>query len=160
MPDRFKYYLKSPIGFVEISSTNEFVSELYFRDETGNNSENLPGVLLRAIKQVKEYFEGRRQEFDLPLAPEGTEFQQKVWKQLLKIPFGITKSYLDIATEMGDRKALRAVGNANGKNKISIIIPCHRVIGASGNLTGFGGGIWRKKWLLDHENKFIQGSLF
>ena len=80
--------------------------------------------------------------------------------QILKIPFGTTKSYLDIANALGDKNALRAVGNANGKNRVSIIIPCHRVIGANGSLTGFGGGIWRKKWLLEHESKFIQGSLF
>ena len=91
---------------------------------------------------------------------QGTEFQQKVWNELLKIPFGSTRSYMDIAKSLGDPKSIRAVGTANGKNKISIIIPCHRVIGTDGSLTGFGGGIQRKKWLLEHEAKYIQGELF
>ena len=109
-----------------------------------------------ARKQLGEYFKGKRMTFDLPLAPEGTEFQQSVWKQLRKISYGRTKSYGEIANKVGNPRASRAVGAANGRNPISIIVPCHRVIGADGKLTGFGGGIERKRWLLEHEQKVAQ----
>ena len=103
-------------------------------------------------KQLFEYFEGKRKEFTVPLVTPGTEFQQSVWNLLLKIPFGSTCSYKEQATKLHKPEAIRAVANANGMNRISILIPCHRVIGENGNLTGYGGGLWRKKWLLDHEN--------
>jgi AraC family transcriptional regulator of adaptative response/methylated-DNA-[protein]-cysteine methyltransferase len=106
------------------------------------------------IKQLKEYFAGSRQEFSLPLVTPGTDFQQAVWNELMNIPFGSTRSYHDQSVAMGKPGAIRAVANANGMNRISIIIPCHRVIGSDGNLTGYGGGIKRKKWLLDHEKKY------
>ncbi len=159
MSQVFKKYYDSPVGILELSATDKGLSGLYFveekmDDEKGND------ILENTCKQLNEYFNEGRTEFDLALDIQGTDFQKSVWEQLLKIPFGITKTYLDIAKNLGDRNSLRAVGMANGKNKISIIIPCHRVIGAKGELTGFGGGIWRKKWLLDHESKYIQGSLF
>lgn len=103
------------------------------------------------FQQLDEYFAHRRQQFSLKLNPQGTAFQKRVWQHLLKIPFGKTTSYLEIAEALGARKALRAVGAANGRNPIPIIIPCHRVIGRDGDLIGFGGGIWRKEWLLRHE---------
>ena len=106
------------------------------------------------IKQLKEYFEGSRKEFSLPLVTPGTDFQQAVWKELTNIPFGSTRSYLEQSVAMGKPGSIRAVANANGMNRISIIIPCHRVIGSDGNLTGYGGGLKRKKWLLDHEKKY------
>jgi len=159
MADIFKAYYHSPIGLIELSSDHDHLIGLYFVEEE-NTQTDIPEILNKALKQLDEYFLGKRINFELELLPEGTEFQKKVWDQLLKIPFGITKTYLDVANALSDRNALRAVGNANGKNKISIIIPCHRVIGANGSLTGFGGGIWRKKWLLEHEQKYVQGSLF
>lgn len=108
-------------------------------------------VLAEARRQLDEYFAGERLAFDLPLAPSGTPFQLRVWAALREIPYGATTSYGEIARHLGDPRATRAVGAANGRNPISIIVPCHRVIGASGSLTGFGGGLDRKRWLLEHE---------
>jgi AraC family transcriptional regulator of adaptative response/methylated-DNA-[protein]-cysteine methyltransferase len=105
------------------------------------------------IKQLKEYFEGSRKEFSIPLVTPGTDFQQSVWNELRTIPYGTTRSYLEQSVAMGKPGSIRAVANANGMNRISIIIPCHRVIGSDGKLTGYGGGLKRKKWLLDHEKK-------
>lgn len=155
----FKKYYDSPVGILELRSTDKGLSGLYFVEEK-KDTEKLNTILENTIQQLDEYFNEGRTAFDLPIDVEGTDFQKRVWAELLKIPFGITKTYLDIAKSLGDRNTLRAVGLANGKNKISIIIPCHRVIGANGELTGFGGGIWRKKRLLDHESKYIQGELF
>lgn len=155
----FKKYYDSPVGILELRSTDKGLSGLYFVEEK-KHTEKLNTILENTIQQLDEYFNEGRTAFDLPIDVEGTDFQKRVWAELLKIPFGITKTYLDIAKSLGDRNTLRAVGLANGKNKISIIIPCHRVIGANGELTGFGGGIWRKKRLLDHESKYIQGELF
>ena len=110
--------------------------------------------------QLDEYFNGKRENFNLTVNPKGTAFQLKVWKSLLKIPYGKTKSYLAQSKVLGDVKAIRAVASANGKNPLWIVIPCHRVIGSDGSLTGYAGGIWRKKWLLNHENPVKQQSLF
>jgi len=155
----FKKYYNSAVGILELSATDKGLSGLYFVEEK-TDAEKENDILENTVQQLDEYFKEGRKEFDLPLDIQGTDFQKSVWEELLKIPFGVTKTYLDIAKNLGDRNSLRAVGMANGKNKISIIIPCHRVIGADGELTGFGGGIWRKKWLLDHESKYIQGNLF
>jgi AraC family transcriptional regulator of adaptative response/methylated-DNA-[protein]-cysteine methyltransferase len=106
------------------------------------------------IKQLKEYFEGKRREFTLPLVTPGTDFQQDVWKELMNIPYGSTRSYHEQSVKMGKPGSIRAVANANGMNRIAIIIPCHRVIGSDGSLTGYGGGLKRKKWLLDHERRY------
>ena len=116
-------------------------------------------VLTRAAAQLDEYFAGERRDFDLPLAPSGTAFQVEVWRALARIPFGATCSYGDLARAVGRPAASRAVGAANGKNPIAIILPCHRVIGASGELTGYGGGLPMKRWLLDHERSCVQPSL-
>jgi len=120
----------------------------------------IPTCMKECISQLDEYFAGTRTEFDLQLNPQGTEFQQKVWKELLNIPYNSTRTYLEQSKAIGDVKAIRAVASANGKNPIWIVIPCHRVIGSDGSLTGYAGGIWRKKWLLDHENPVKQQSLF
>ncbi len=104
--------------------------------------------------QLKEYFDGRRKEFTIPLVTPGTQFQQSVWNELLKIEYGSTRSYLEQSLALNQPEAIRAVANANGMNRIAIIIPCHRVIGSNGRMTGYGGGIHRKKWLLDHEKKY------
>ncbi len=154
-----KTYYDSPIGILELVATDNGLTGLYFAEEN-KDDERLNAILENTIQQLDEYFNEGRKEFDLPLDIQGTDFQKNVWEQLLTIPFGMTKTYLDIAKNLGDRNSLRAVGLANGKNKIAIIIPCHRVIGAKGDLTGFAGGIWRKKWLLDHESKYVQGTLF
>lgn len=120
----------------------------------------IPGVLREAADQITEYFEGKRQTFSLALAPEGSPFQKKVWTALQDIPYGKTTSYMDLSRQLGDPKAIRAVAAANGKNPLWIIIPCHRVIGSDGSLTGYAGGLWRKKWLLEHEQPAKQQSLF
>ncbi|TYP76227.1 methylated-DNA--[protein]-cysteine S-methyltransferase [Aquimarina intermedia] len=123
-------------------------------------NKELPPYFDEAIKQVKEYFDGRRKTFDLPLHPSGTSFQKKVWAALSKIPYGQTVSYLDVAKQLGDPKVIRAAASANGKNPLWIIVPCHRVIGSDGSLTGYAGGLWRKKWLLEHESPYTQQRLF
>jgi methylated-DNA-[protein]-cysteine S-methyltransferase len=116
---------------------------------------NLPASMLECLRQLEDYFKGRRQKFDVPLVLEGTDFQKAVWRQLKKIPFGQTASYGDVARAIDRPRAYRAVGNANNKNPVPLIIPCHRVIGSDGKLVGFGGGIWRKQWLLDHEKSLL-----
>ncbi|MCB0212904.1 MAG: methylated-DNA--[protein]-cysteine S-methyltransferase [Anaerolineae bacterium] len=151
----FKAYYSSDIGLIEITSSPEAIQSLYFI-EAGAVPEPIsqatePKILNACLTQLDEYFRGRRDSFELPLEPEGTPFQKAVWQQLLRIPFGQTASYLDIARMVGNAKAVRAVGAANGQNPISVIIPCHRVIGSNGKLTGYGGGLWRKAWLLQHE---------
>jgi len=121
------------------------------RRDTGESfSEDSP-VLDQTVQQLQEYFSGTRTEFKIPVAPDGTDFQKAVWQELQKIPYGQTISYIELARRMGDEKKTRAVGLANGKNPISIVIPCHRVIGANGHLVGYGGGIENKRWLIDFE---------
>ena len=117
----------------------------------------MPPLLINCIEQLIQYFNGQRRIFELPLNQSGTDFQQGVWSTLTQIPFGKTISYLELARKTGDTKATRAVANANGKNKIAIIIPCHRVIGSNKELIGYAGGLWRKKWLLEHEAKIAYG---
>jgi methylated-DNA-[protein]-cysteine S-methyltransferase len=122
---------------------------------TENNLDRLPDksntVLRNVMHQLDEYFEKEREKFDLPLMPSGTEFQRNVWDALQHVPFGQTASYKEIAERVGDVKAVRAVGGANGKNPIPIIIPCHRIIGSDEHMVGYAGGLWRKEWLLKHE---------
>lgn len=150
MDKKFFDYYDSPVGILEICTTeNELISVLYV-DERKESSER-PGILEEVIKQLDEYFNGDRKNFDIKFKLQGTEFQQKVWTALTDIPYGETVSYKNIATKIGNEKAVRAVGSANGKNIINIIVPCHRVIGANKSLTGYGGGLHRKSWLLKHE---------
>jgi methylated-DNA-[protein]-cysteine S-methyltransferase len=144
-------FYKSPIGFLKITGSEAGISGVEFLDEEVKPTPNPPKELAACFQQLDEYFAGRRKSFSLELDPRGTDFQKRVWQQLLNIPFGRTICYLNIAEALGDRKALRAVGAANGRNPIPIIVPCHRVIGRNGDLIGFGGGIWRKEWLLRHE---------
>ena len=145
-------YFSSPIGMVEISATTTAVSSVYFVESQDKTSVT-NNITNTCKQQLNEYFNGSRQIFDLPLEQSGTDFQLKVWQALLKIPFGQLASYRDIANEVASPKAVRAVGSANGKNPISIIVPCHRVIGSNGTLTGYAGGIERKQWLLQHEGQ-------
>lgn len=143
----FSYDTK--IGRITISADEENILEVSLRELEGEVKETL--LIKRAFEQLNEYLDGKRKSFELPLAPKGTDFQKQVWDALLKIPYGKTASYKDIATAIGNKNACRAVGMANNKNPIMIIIPCHRVIGSNGNLTGYAGGLNIKKQLLDIE---------
>ena len=138
------------MGFLSLKSDGESITEISFA-ETEIQEDQLCKVLEKCKVQLEHYFSGDLLEFDLPLAPVGTEFQQKVWTELLKIPYGETITYMELAVRLGDPKCIRAAGTANGKNPIAIVIPCHRVIGAGNKLTGYAGGIWRKKMLLELE---------
>jgi methylated-DNA-[protein]-cysteine S-methyltransferase len=152
-------YFESPVGLFEITGNDQYISALQFK-EFKREDENSNGVIEDCKEQLTEYFSGKRKVFDLPLAPEGTSFQKQVWNQLQKIPYSKTISYLQLARELGDEKKIRAAGTANGRNPIVIIIPCHRVIGSDGSLVGYGGGLWRKKWLLEFESGKKQGELY
>ncbi|WP_313114841.1 methylated-DNA--[protein]-cysteine S-methyltransferase [Aequorivita sediminis] len=154
-------FIESPIGFIEIVGNSEGISSILFKDDDSLAiSETIPKELNNVVTQLQEYFEGKRSIFSVKIAPKGTDFQIRVWNELLNIPFGKTLSYQQIANKLGDPKVIRAAASANGKNPISIIIPCHRVIGSDGSLTGYAGGLHRKKWLLEHENPSQQQSLF
>ncbi|GAA4279347.1 methylated-DNA--[protein]-cysteine S-methyltransferase [Aquimarina mytili] len=156
-----KAYLETPLGIATISGDeNGVVSVSVTQQSTDKPSKEIHPYIQEACTQLKEYFDGKRTVFDLKLNPSGTEFQKKVWEELLHIPFGKTATYLDMAKKLGDPKCIRAAASANGKNPLWIIVPCHRVIGSDGSLTGYAGGLWRKKWLLDHENPVKQQSLF
>ena len=150
--------IKTPLGFTKITGDGNGISSVTVLNSEENITEIIPEVLEDAVYQLNEYFNGEREQFNLKLNPEGTDFQQTVWKALQQIPYGKTCSYLELSKTLGDVKAIRAV--ANGKNPLWIIIPCHRVIGSDGSLTGYAGGIHRKKWLLDHENPYKQLSFF
>ena len=117
----------------------------------------MPPMLIQCVEQLIQYFHGERRIFEFPISQPGTAFQQGVWIELMTIPYGKTISYLDLALKTGDRKATRAVANANGRNNVAIVVPCHRVIGSNKELIGYGGGLWRKKWLLEHEMKVAYG---
>lgn len=151
--------IKTPLGIAKIVGEENGVSLISISDK-GIISQIIPTVLQESVYQLNEYFEGKRTYFTFKLNPSGTPFQQKVWKALLEIPFGTTISYLELSKKLGDSKATRAVASANGKNPLWIVMPCHRVIGTDGSLTGYAGGLWRKKWLLEHENPISQQSLF
>lgn len=152
-------FINTPLGTAKIKGDENGVSVISILQE-GEISKVIPVELKDAVKQLQEYFEGKRTSFNFPINPKGTDFQQKVWKALLEIPYGKTTSYMDLSKKLGDVKAIRAVASANGKNPLWIVVPCHRVIGSDGSLTGYAGGLWRKKWLLEHENPLKQQSLF
>jgi methylated-DNA-[protein]-cysteine S-methyltransferase len=149
---QYQTSFKSPLGFLILKSDGQSITAVTF-SENDLQEQNTCEILHRCEVQLKNYFSGKSNAFDIPLSPEGTEFQQKVWAELLKIPYGETITYMELAVRLGDAKAVRAVGMANGRNPIAIIIPCHRVIGAGNKLTGYAGGIWRKKMLLELEMK-------
>lgn len=145
-------YYKSPIGNLRIVVDESSLVALDFNeDEKKQSDEN--GYIKEIKKQLDEYFKGTRELFDLNIKINGTDFQNKVWNELTKIPYGETISYKELATRIGNDKACRAVGNANNKNKISIVIPCHRVVGSNKKLVGYAGGLEKKEWLINHENK-------
>jgi methylated-DNA-[protein]-cysteine S-methyltransferase len=176
----FSTHYKTPIGIAEIVGDKNGIQSISVKNEADFSAENqdfstalrldsvrtlemtkkMPQCLQDCVQQLDEYFQGTRTSFDLKLNPQGTDFQKQVWQELLNISFGKTRSYMEQTKQIGDPKAIRAVASANGKNPIWIVIPCHRVIGSDGSLTGYAGGVWRKKWLLDHESPVKQQSLF
>ena len=151
--------IKTPLGNACITG-NAFGIQSVRLDQGLEITENIPASLQPVCNQLREYFMGERRTFELQLNPDGTPFQQRVWKELAKIPFGKTKSYLELARDLGDPKAVRAVASANAKNPLCIVLPCHRVIGSDGDLRGYAWGIDRKKWLLNHESPHRQMALF
>jgi len=153
-------YVSTPLGLAQIEGDADGLSSVSILENGPEVLPDVPEVLEEAVYQLQEYFDGTRKTFDLVLNPQGTEFQLKVWGLLLEIPYGQRISYLELSKKTGDVKAIRAVASANGKNPLWIIIPCHRVVGSDGSLTGYAGGIHRKKWLLDHESPSKQQSLF
>lgn len=160
MNNLYYTYYQSPVGLLKIGGTDNYIAELSFVDNKEQVIHGEPGiseVMHQCTEELIEFFNGKRKKFDIPVHQEGTAFQQKVWGELLNIPFGKTRSYLEVARALGDEKAIRAVAQTNGKNKIAIIIPCHRVIGSDKSLVGYGGGLWRKKWLLQHEFRVTHG---
>ena len=159
-------YYQSPLGALEIRSTGSAISDILFVnswkgakiDETSLSFIKPKSPVIKSCtKQLDEYFAGTRTEFSIHMSQVGTEFQQTVWAALCNIPYGRTISYMELSKRIGNLKAIRAVGTANGNNSISIIVPCHRVIGSNGDLVGYGGDLWRKKWLLEHEGKVANG---
>jgi len=159
-------YYQSPVGVLELKSNGDTLSHLLFCNSWKGNAINEAGInftippsaaIQNCITQLDEYFAGRRMEFTIDIVQEGTAFQQTVWRELCNIPYGKTISYLELSKRIGNVKAIRAVGTANGTNHVSIIVPCHRVIGSNGSLVGYGGDLWRKKWLLEHEAKYAFG---
>ena len=158
-PNQHVTYWQSPIGWLKLSATDEAVSQIRFIDDELKPTElQLVSVaeshtLQQALQQLREYFAGSRRDFDFPMINLGTPFRQQVWQALIDVPYGYTASYKDIAHRIGNPKAVRAIGSANHHNSLWLVVPCHRVIGSSGQLVGYGGGLWRKEWLLAHEKK-------
>jgi len=152
-------FISTPIGIAKLEGDERGVTTISIV-EIGQISAVIPEVLVDSVQQLNDYFLGTRNHFSFKLNPKGTDFQLKVWNELLNIPFGNTISYLELSKKLGDVKAIRAVASANGKNPLWIVIPCHRVVGSDGSLTGYAGGLWRKKWLLEHERPSLQQSLF
>jgi methylated-DNA-[protein]-cysteine S-methyltransferase len=155
-----KAIINTPLGHALIEGDIDGIQSIIVSDETLELTENIPKELTACALQLNDYFECNLKEFNFKMNPKGTDFQKRVWDALLQIPYGKTVSYLDLSKQLGDVKAIRAVANANGKNPLWIAVPCHRVIGSDGSLTGYAGGLHRKKWLLDHENPVKQQSLF
>lgn len=153
-------FIDTPLGVTKLEGNETGLTRITVLEVSEKQTDIIPECLEDAIYQLREYFEGKREAFTLELCPEGTDFQKRVWRALQQIPFGKTMSYLELAKKLGDVKAIRAVAAANGQNPLWIVIPCHRVIGSDGSLTGYAGGLHRKKWLLEHESPAKQQSLF
>ena len=156
MTTSYRAYYQSPIGTLEIMGNAAAITAINFLDAApAPTPDEPPPHLQAACRQLAEYFQGQRHTFDLPLEPAGTPFQQRVWQELLTVPYGRLLSYQDVANAIGNPQAVRAVGAANGQNPIPILIPCHRILASDGKLTGYGGGLWRKEWLLRHEGSLL-----
>ena len=159
MTDFYREIIETPVGKIEILSDGQSIFRLDLLKEVAGTLETNPNAITELAKiQLYEYFEGQRKSFDLPLSPQGTEYQKRIWRHLMDIPYGVTISYKALAIASGNHNASRAVGHANSKNTIMIVIPCHRVIGANGGLTGYAGGLDVKEWLITHEQKFANTS--
>lgn len=151
-----KTYCHTPVGWLALTASDQALVRIRFLETKPDNYPQRSNPVIQEVKlQLTEYFQGNLQQFSIPLQPEGSDFQQSVWQELRDIPYGETSTYGALARQLGDPKKMRAVGRANGQNPIPIIIPCHRVIGADGKLTGYGGGIARKRWLLKHEGALL-----
>lgn len=160
MNELYYTYYESPIGLLKIGGTEQYIGELSFVDNSDQLTYGEPGVseiMHQCTEQLIEYFHGTRRDFTIPVHQTGTEFQTRVWSELMEIAYGKTISYMDMAKRLGDPKVIRAAASANGKNKIAVIVPCHRVIGSDRSLVGYSGGTWRKKWLLGLEFKVAHG---
>jgi methylated-DNA-[protein]-cysteine S-methyltransferase len=162
METLIQHIYHSPIGKIKITADENCINELIFVDEdtlidTLSYEENVPAIIHNCVDELIEYFAGKRKEFTVPINQEGTDFQQRVWKELYELPFGKTMSYADLAKKLGDPKVIRAAASANGKNKIAIIVPCHRIIGTDQSLVGYAWGKARKRWLLQHEFRLEHG---
>lgn len=154
-------FVQTPLGITAITGDAAgIVAVSVLNDDTVEPSRHIPEALADAVRQLEAYFAGTRQTFQLQLNPKGTDFQKSVWQELLNIPYGKTISYLELSRRLGDVKAIRAAAAANGQNPLWIVVPCHRVVGSDGSLTGYAGGLWRKKWLLEHESPYKQQALF
>ena len=152
--------INTPLGVAKITGDVDGISAVSILNSNETISDIIPEELQDCVYQLQEYFQRTRNNFNLKLNPQGTDFQKNIWRLLQAIPFGKTLSYLELSKQFGDVKAIRAVANANGKNPLWIIVPCHRVIGSDGSLTGYAGGLSRKQWLLEHESPYKQQSLF
>jgi methylated-DNA-[protein]-cysteine S-methyltransferase len=157
-------YYQSPLGLLRIGGTDTYISEISFVDHLEESEYRHPDLqgpatplIIQCIEELIQYFQGQRRVFEFPIYQGGTPFQQRVWNELVGIAYGKTISYLELSRRLGDTGAIRAAAAANGKNNIVIVVPCHRVIGSKRDLVGYGGGLWRKKWLLDHETKIMYG---
>jgi methylated-DNA-[protein]-cysteine S-methyltransferase len=146
-------YYKTPVGIAQITEEDSFISKIHIMDDEHEVTSAVSPLLDEVMKQLDEYFAGTRQNFELPIKQQGSDFQQEVWQELLKIEYGKTISYNQQSQQMNNPLAIRAIAAANGKNNLWVVVPCHRVIGSNGSLTGYAGGLWRKKWLLEHEAK-------
>lgn len=155
----YKTYYESPAGLIEIMANDKGVTSILFVRKRAGRTKNNEHTA-ECLKQLHEYFNKERKNFSVPLDLQGTDFQKRVWNELMNIPFGKTISYLQLAVKLGDKKCIRAAGTANGRNPVCIIVPCHRVIGSDGTLVGYGGGLDKKKWLLEHEGVLAQQELF
>ncbi len=155
----YEAVVDTPLGIARIRGSEKGITEIRVSDDP-SLKRTIPDELRTVCTQLQEYFEGSRKIFEVPLQPGGTPFQKKVWEALLEIPYGKRISYMDLAKKLGDPKAIRAVAGANAKNPVWILIPCHRVVGTDGSLTGYAGGLHRKKWLLNHESPSGQTILF
>ena len=160
--DFLSTYYHSPVGLIRISGNDQYISEIHFIDNIAkppvdSKKKQIPQLIIQCVEELIQYFHGQRKNFEVPVSQTGTDFQQRVWTELAGIPFGKTISYLDLSRRLGDSKAIRAAAAANGRNNVAIIVPCHRVIGSNNSLVGYAGGLWRKKWLLEHEAKLEHG---
>lgn len=161
MCEMVKAYYRTEIGLLEIAGDRTGIAVVRFCDEEPEvRADEVPEPLQECVHQLEEYFQGRREKFTVKLAPSGTVFQRRVWEKLCEIPYGSTINYSQLAARIANPQAVRAVGHANGQNPIWIIIPCHRVIGKDGTLRGYAGGLWRKEWLLRHEEKYFSRNPF